>query len=120
MFDLYENIKNLCDARGVTVSAMCLAVGISKSVLSNLKNGRSKSLTESTAAKIADYLQVDLDVVQHGKKEKPDAERAGLTEQQKALLSCLDGLTEQEVSFLLESAKALANRRKSQDGSKSK
>lgn len=39
--DLYKTIKTLCDARGTTVSAMCLALGMSKSIMSDLKKGES-------------------------------------------------------------------------------
>ena len=58
MFNLYENIKDLCKERGTNVSSMCEAIGVSKSTLSNLKNGRTISLSAKTIAKISEYLDV--------------------------------------------------------------
>lgn len=66
MFDLYENIKQLCLERGITVSKMCEDVGISKSVMGNLHNGRSNTISVRTAIKIANYLDVPADEVLHG------------------------------------------------------
>lgn len=66
MFNLYENIKELCEAHGITVSRMCEDVQISKSTLSNLKNGRSETISPATAKKIAQYLGVSEGRVLHG------------------------------------------------------
>lgn len=66
MFDLYENIKSLCEERNVTVSKMCLDIGASKSLMSNIKNHRAESISGKTAKKIAEYLDVSVDRVLHG------------------------------------------------------
>lgn len=71
MFDLYENIKSLCEAKGVSVSKMCVDIGVSKSLMSNIKNHRADTLSAKSVAKIADYLGVSYDCVMHGQKEKP-------------------------------------------------
>lgn len=84
MFDLYKNVQMLCKERGVTVSKMSLDIGISKSLLSNLKNGRTTTLSTRTAQRIADYLGVSLDVVLHGKEMEPD-EKSELWELRQAL-----------------------------------
>lgn len=63
MYDLYETIKSLCAERKTTVSAMCLALGMSKSVMSDLKKGRKKTLSSTTLEKIADYLNVTVDAL---------------------------------------------------------
>ena len=63
MCNLYQRIKEACDAKGVSVSAMCLQLGMSKSVLSDLKAGRKKTLSADTLAKIAQYLQVSADAL---------------------------------------------------------
>lgn len=70
MFDLYENIKGLCEARGVSVSKMCVDIGVSKSLMSNIKNHRANTLSAKSVAKIAEYLGVSYDCVMHGQKEK--------------------------------------------------
>lgn len=61
MADLYSNIKKLCDLKGINTSKMCSDIGISKSMISDLKNGRKKSLSYITLKKIADYFGVPVD-----------------------------------------------------------
>ena len=61
MCNLYENIQSACAAKGLTVSAMCLQLGMSKSVMSDLKSGRKKTLSAETLSRIAAHLQVSAD-----------------------------------------------------------
>ena len=61
MNELYERIKCVCKERGVSVSKMCTDIGISKSTLSSLKNGGTKSLSAPIMKKISDYLEVSVD-----------------------------------------------------------
>lgn len=61
MCNLYDRIKKACQDKGITVSAMCVNLGMSKSVLSDLKSGRKKTLSADTLARIAAYLQVSAD-----------------------------------------------------------
>lgn len=55
---MYDRIKELCDNRKVSMTAMCRAVGLSPNVMSELKSGRTKSLSIKNAIKIADYFGV--------------------------------------------------------------
>lgn len=78
MCNLYEQIQQACKKAGLTVSAMCLALGMSKSTMSDLKSGRKKTLSSDTIAKIAEYLNVTTDELILGKEEKEEAaEEAG-------------------------------------------
>lgn len=61
MVELYETIKALCEQRGVSVSRMCLDIGLSKSTMSDLKSGRKKTMTAPKLRQIADYLGVTVD-----------------------------------------------------------
>ena len=61
MCNLYDRIKAACADRGITVSAMCLQLGMSKSVMSDLHAGRKKTLSSQTLARIAEFLQVSTD-----------------------------------------------------------
>ena len=120
MFDLYNNIKQLCIERGISVSAMCQEIGMSKSTLSNLKNGRTETITPSTAKKIAAYLNVSLDDVMHGAKKEPTLQtESGLSPQQAELIRIWDSLDASGRAALLADANALAENRKSQDNAKS-
>lgn len=72
MCTLYESIISLCNERGIKGGKMCVDLGLSKSLLSDLKAGRKKRITSETAQKIADYFSVSVDRVLHGEqKEKP-------------------------------------------------
>ena len=55
---LYENIMALCESRGISGGKLCTEIGISKGIITDLKYGRQKSLSASTAQKIADYFGV--------------------------------------------------------------
>jgi len=61
MCNLYDRIKAACEGKGITVSAMCLNLGMSKSVLSDLRSGRKQTLSSRTLGKIAEYLEVSAD-----------------------------------------------------------
>lgn len=66
---LYENLKLLCDQRGIKPGKMCVDIGASKSLMTGLKAGRTKSINAETAQKIADYFGVSVDYLLNG----PDA-----------------------------------------------
>ncbi len=61
MSTLYETIMSLCEAKGIKGGKMCTDIGISKSMLSDLKNGRKKTLSAETLAKIADYFDIPVE-----------------------------------------------------------
>lgn len=72
MYDLYELIKSECEKNGITVSAMCLELGMSKSMMSDLHSGKKKSLSTDKLSKIANYFNVSVDYLLTGEqKEKP-------------------------------------------------
>ena len=63
MCTIYENIKSLCDQKGIKPGKMCVDTGMSKSILTGLKNGTKKNIQTDTAQKIADYFGVSVDCV---------------------------------------------------------
>ena len=72
MCTIYENIKVLCDENGIKPGKMCVDIGISKSILTGLKNGTKKNIQTDTAQKIADYFGISVDrVLGVEQKEKP-------------------------------------------------
>ena len=70
MNELYDRIKAACADRGLTVSAMCVQLGMSKSVMSDLHSGRKKTLSAHTLGRIADHLGVTADSLLG--KDSPD------------------------------------------------
>lgn len=79
MYNLYENIYALCNEQKITPGALCGELGFRRSVLSDLKNGRKKSLDTTTLMKIAEYFNVSVDYLLTGEETKkapiPEGER---------------------------------------------
>ena len=61
MNSLYKTIVDLCDACGITPYKMSKETGVSRSVITELKSGRTKSLSTPTLEKIANYFNVPVD-----------------------------------------------------------
>ena len=74
MDDLYSKIETLCKKHNTNVTIMCKEAGVSRSPLTDLKMGRSKSLSSETLSKIASYFGVSVDyLLGNEQKEKPAA-----------------------------------------------
>lgn len=72
MSDLYSNIHALCEKEGIKDGTLCANIGIRRSFLSELKAGRTKSLSTEVLSKIASYFNVSVDYLLTGvQKENP-------------------------------------------------
>lgn len=72
MSDLYRNIHALCEKEGIKDGTLCANIGIRRSFLSELKAGRTKSLSAEVLSKIASYFNVSVDYLLTGEqKENP-------------------------------------------------
>lgn len=108
MGTLYERINALCKAKGVSGSRMCLDLGLSKSTMSDLKNGRIKGISIPTAQKIAGYFGITVDELYgEDKKEKPTVKDDGLSENKRALIEQIKTLPEDRVLLLLQVAERI-------------
>lgn len=58
MGSLYDRLSFLCKQRGIKGGRMCTDLGISKSLMTDLKSGRKKTISAPTAQKIASYFDV--------------------------------------------------------------
>lgn len=61
MAEIHEIIDNLCKQKGITGYKMCSDLGLSKSMMTELRKGRAKSLKVETASKIAKYFDVSVE-----------------------------------------------------------
>ncbi len=61
MCKLYNNINEMCKQRKSNITQMCKQLDIPRSILSELKAERTKSLTTEVLCKIADYLECPID-----------------------------------------------------------
>ena len=60
MSKLYETIQALCQDKGIRPGRLCTELGLSRSLMTDLKMGRKKSVSAETAQKIASYLGVSV------------------------------------------------------------
>lgn len=60
MSKLYETIEDLCKSRGINVTAMCKAAGVSRGNLTDLKKGRQSGLSAINLDRIASYFGVSV------------------------------------------------------------
>ena len=112
MCTLYENIKSICDNKGVTGGKMCSDLGISRSILTGLKNGTKKTISADTAQKFADYLGVSVDRVLGLENEKsPTPEGMELDAETIQLKEIWDSADQEERKALLAMAEMLKARR---------
>lgn len=123
MCTLYESIISLCENRGIRGGKMCLDLGFSKSLLTDLKAGRKKSITSETAQKIADYFGVSVDRVLNGpyaeKAPTPKDERVSDEDIKLALFGGDGEVTDEmwdEALFAVEMIKARYKRKKEKNG----
>ena len=58
MSKLYETIEALCQQKNIRPGSLCAQLGISRSLMTDLKMGRKKSISAETAQKVAGYFGV--------------------------------------------------------------
>ena len=62
MSNMYKRIQLLAlEKKGLNVSRMCDAIGMSRTTLSNLKNGKIFQLSKSSQMRIANFLGVSVE-----------------------------------------------------------
>lgn len=66
MVNMYEIINFLCARDGINIAQMCKDIGLRQGLISDLKHGRSKTLSTVNMQKIASYFQVSTDIFNEG------------------------------------------------------
>jgi transcriptional regulator with XRE-family HTH domain len=100
MSSLYDNIHSLCEKEGIKDGTLCSNIGIRRSFLSELKAGRSKSLSTDTLSKIAAYFDVSVDYLLTGEqKEKAPLPQNGREADIQALLDILRNQNDEDYAF---------------------
>lgn len=109
MGTLYERLLMLCNDRGIKGGRMCADLGISKSLMTDLKSGRKKGVNAETAQKIATYFGVSVGYLlgEEDKKEKPTVDDDGLPAKTLELIARIKGLPEDKVQLLLQVAESI-------------
>lgn len=109
MCSLYDRLDSLCQSKGVKGGRMCTDLGLSKSLMTDLKNGRKKSISAQTAQKIATYFDVTVGYLigEEEQKEKPIVKDDGLSEGKRKLIEKIKKLPEDHVLLLLQVAERI-------------
>jgi transcriptional regulator with XRE-family HTH domain len=104
----YDIVKSLCLKNNMSMSQLAKDLKISKSNITNWKNGSAPR--NDKLAIIADYFDVSSDyLLGREQKNKPTAERSELIDK---ILTICDGLPEGKQTELLEYAKYLVAKSK--------
>lgn len=111
MVTLYERLCLLCKQKGVSGGKMCADLGLSRSVMTDLKSGRKKGFSAEIAQKIATYFGVSISYLlgeeeQEAKKEKP-IEYDGLSDNRKALIDFALSVPEEKAAKILQVMKLI-------------
>ena len=109
MSNLYNRLDALCKKRGIKGGRMCTDLGISKSLMTDLKSGRKKGINAETAQKLASYFGVSVGYLlgEESKKEKPIVQDDELSEEMMELIESIKKLPEDKIAVLLQVAKSI-------------
>lgn len=106
MATLHKRLLSLCEERGIKGGRMCVELGLSKSLMTDLKSGRKKGVNAETAQKIASYFGVSVGYLL-GEEEKIKADPVGMAERH------FEMIMDEDLSELFEDFKSLdADKRK--------
>lgn len=61
--NMYQKIENLCKENNITITEMCRELKINRSSLSELKQGRAKSLSADKVVKISKFFTVSAEYI---------------------------------------------------------
>ena len=109
MVTLYERLSDLCEEKGIKGGRMCIELGFSKSLMTDLKSGRKKSVNAETAQKIASYFGVSVGYLlgEEEKEEKPTADSDELSENVKKLVDFAKSVPDDKVEMMLRVMKSI-------------
>ena len=60
MESLFDRIESLCQQKGIRPGRLCDELGLSRSLMTDLKMGRKKSVSAETAQKLAGFFGVSV------------------------------------------------------------
>lgn len=104
--NMYEKIQELCNNRGIKVAQLCRETGIPKSTISELKQGRTKTLSTQNLIKIAQYFEISLDFFDDS-MDIIDIKKDELFKKRKLLFDMSKKATEDQLDTFIVMFKAL-------------
>ena len=111
MVTLYERLVALCKEKGIKGGRMCTDLGISKSLMTDLKSGRKKGVNAETAQKLATYFDVSVGYLlgeeEKGAKKEQPADNGELSEKRRALMQFAMEVPEDKAEMILRVMKSI-------------
>ncbi len=109
MATLYERLDSLCKERGIKGGRMCTELGLSKSLMTDLKMGRKTGISAVTAQKIASYFDVSVAYLLGDEdiKKEQTTEIDDLPEKRKALMQFAMSVPEDKAEMILQVMKTI-------------
>ena len=101
MVTLYERLSSLCEEKGIKGGRMCTELGFSKSLMTDLKNGRKKTINAETAQKIASYFNVSVGYLLGEEDEKKEQfNESELSIKKKEFIQKIQDMTDAQIERL--------------------
>ena len=99
MVTLHNRLSSLCEEKGIKGGRMCTDLGLSKSLMTDLKYGRKKSVNAETAQKIATYFNVSVGYLL-GEEEKKQPTESGLSIAKREFIQKIEKMTDAQIERL--------------------
>lgn len=100
MVTLYERLSSLCEEKGIKGGRMCAELGFSKSLMTDLKNGRKKSVNAETAQKIATYFGVSVGYLLGEEEKKEQSTESELSIIKKEFIQKIEKMSDAQIERL--------------------
>ena len=104
---LVQNIKLLCEKKGIKQTVACRESGVGVSFVNDIVRGQTPSVAK--VQMLADYLGVTTSELL-GEKKEPTVEDDGLTDGEQALLALFRQLTTEQQDMVIRMVQAAADK----------
>ncbi len=101
---MYEKIQYLCDEKGIKLATLSKETGIPKSTLSELKQGRTKTLSTQNLSKVCNFFEISLDFFE---ENSVDDFKDEIFQKRKALFDMSKRATNDQLDDLIDIFKNL-------------
>ena len=104
MCDLYRKIELLCQTQNIKIADLARETEINKTLFSDLKRQKTKSLSMDKLIIIADYFDISLDELVGRKRKTPDDKSSEVINK---IIKLLSAMTPEQRAAFVQTAEAL-------------
>ena len=114
METLYARIEELCRQKNIRPGKLCTELGFSRSLMTDLKMGRKKSISTENAQKIATYFGISVGSLLNPEQETLQADEPILEEVDVAFYGQYKELTEEDKETVRDMVRLMRQKRAEQ------